>query len=128
MKILKFLPLLAVLVACSGETVTSRIIENNSDKDLKIVIYRNGISSDTVDFIPGQSWQFSVSTKDSGTDEAPDCVRQIDSAYTQITGGGIMTKLIQDPDNWESETEQVKNFPPEYENSCIFSIRNSDIE
>ena len=128
MNVLKFLPLLAVLVACSGETVTNRIIENQSDKNFGMVLYRNGIASDTLDFSAGQSRQFSVSTKDKGTDEAPDCVRQIDSAYFEISGGGIVTKMIQDPENWETETEQVKNFPAEYENSCVFVVRNSDIE
>ncbi len=116
------------LVSCAGETRTSRVIENGSDKNLKMIIYRNGTGSDTLHFSSGQSRQISISTKNSGTDDAPDCANNVDSAFTEIEGGGILTKKIENNNNWTSETDHTKNLPPEYENTCTFRITNSDIE
>lgn len=116
------------LASCSGETVTTRSIKNNSDKNLKIVVYRDGRGSDTLRLDHGQSYQLSVSNSNKGSDEEADCVWEIDSAYTKVEGGGILTKKIQNSDNWDSESEKVKTIPPDYENNCIFNIYNSDIE
>lgn len=122
------LVLLLFLASCSGETVTTRSIKNNSDKHLKMVLYRSGNGSDTLYIDPSQSVQLSVSTTNEGTDEDPDCVWEIDSAYTAIEDGGFLTKKIQLSNNWDSETEKVKTIPPDYENTCTFNIYNSDIE
>lgn len=93
-----------------------------------MVIYKNGIVSDTLTFTPGQSRQISISTKNRGTDDAPDCLNDVDSAYTEIEGGGILTKKIENSNDWMSETDQTKNIPPEYENTCTFRIADADIE
>lgn len=93
-----------------------------------MVVYRDGRGSDTLNIEHGQSYQLSVSTANKGTDEEPDCVWEIDSAYTEVDGGGILIKKIQSSNNWDSESDKVKTIPPDYENSCIFNIYNSDIE
>lgn len=93
-----------------------------------MIVYRFGQGSDTLNIESGQSHQLSISMANKGSDEEPDCVWEIDSAYTKIEGGGILIKKIQDPNNWESESEKVKTIPPDYENSCTFNIYNADIE
>ncbi|NEN24689.1 hypothetical protein G3O08_14370 [Cryomorpha ignava] len=128
MKNLFSIAVLLSLTSCSSETVTTRSIKNNSDKNLKMVVYRNGRGSDTLNIESGQSNQLSITTSNKGSDEEPDCVWEIDSAYTEVDGGGILTKKIQITDNWDSENEKVKTIPPDYENSCIFNIYNADIE
>ena len=116
------------LASCSGETITTRFIKNNSEKHLKIVVYRDGRGSDTLNLDQGKSRQLSVSTSNKGSDEEADCVWEIDSAYAKVEGGGVLTKKIQNTDNWDSESEKVETIPPDYENSCTFNIYNSDIE
>ena len=116
------------MASCAGETVTTRSIKNNSNKNLKMVVYRNGIGGDTLHIESEQTYQLSISTGNKGSDAEPDCVWDIDSAYTEVEGGGFLTKKIQNSGNWDSNNEKVKNIPPDYENSCVFNIYNSDIE
>lgn len=93
-----------------------------------MLVYRNGITGDTINIESGQSHQISISTGNKGSDAEPDCVWEIDSAYAEVEGGGFLNKKIQHSGNWDSETEKVKNIPPDYENTCLFNIYNSDIE
>ena len=93
-----------------------------------MLIYRYGHAGDTLKFAPDQKREISISTMNKGTDEDPDCVFEIDSAWVGIEGGGIFTKKIQNSDNWVSETDHVKRVPPEYENTCIFRINLADFE
>ena len=116
------------LASCGGETSTTRSIQNNTDKDLKMLIYRNGKTRDTLKFTPGEILQISISTSDHGTDEDPDCVLDIDSAWVGIEGGGVFTKKIQNNDSWVSETDHAKRVPPKYENTCTFQINLIDFE
>lgn len=119
---------LILLASCGGETVTTRSIQNNTDKDIKVLLYRAGTARDTLIFTPEQIIQITISTSDKGSDESPDCVFDIDSAWVGIEGGGVFTKKIQDNDNWISETDHTKKIPPTYENTCTFQINIGDFE
>ncbi len=121
--------LLAILVSCKGETTTTRHIENLSDRELKMLIYRFGVpQGDTIHILPSKKVRISITTSDSANEEAPECAARIDSAATLVTGGGTLTKHIGMNRNWEVETEQVNDWPKEYEHSCVFTIRNTDID
>jgi|GEM_PF-2234695 len=122
------LSILLFLVSCQGETTTLRNIENRSDKDLKMLIYRFGVASgDTLHVDAGQTKRISLTTSDTAQEEAPACVERIDSAYTEVVGGGTLTKKIQFDSNWTSETEASDGLPQDYSHTCTFVIRNSDI-
>lgn len=108
--------------------MTTRSIHNNTDKDLEMLLYRNGKARDTLKFAPEQIRQISISNSNKGTDEDPDCVSDIDSAWVGIEGGGVFTKKIQDSNNWISESDHTKKVPPTYENTCIFRISLTDFE
>lgn len=117
-----------LLASCGGETVTTRSIHNNTDKDLKMTLYRYGNPGDTLKFAPEQKREISISTYDQGSDEDADCVFDLDSAWVEIEDEGVFTKKIQDNNNWISESEHTKRVPPTYENTCIFRINLSDFE
>lgn len=119
---------LIFLASCGGETVTTRSIQNNTGKDLKMFFYQSGKARDTLYFAPAEIRQISISTSNKGTDEDPDCVFDIDSAWAGIEGGGAFTKKIQDNNSWTSESDHVKRIPPTYENTCVFQINLSDFE
>ena len=93
-----------------------------------MILYRYGNPGDTLKFAPEQKREISISTSDKGTDDDPDCVFDIDSAWVHMEDGGKFTKKIQDSNNWISETDQVKHIPPQYENTCVFEINASDFE
>jgi len=93
-----------------------------------MVLYRFGNPGDTLNFAPDQKRDISVTTSNKGSDEEPDCVFGIDSAWVGIEGGGKFTKRIEDNNNWTSESEREKIAPPTYANTCVFHIYLSDFE
>ncbi|MCA1762722.1 MAG: hypothetical protein LC664_07000 [Flavobacteriales bacterium] len=116
------------LIACSGESNTSRTIKNSSEKEIKIVIYRFGIpSNDTIKLNPGEERVISLQNSNSGSEDPPDCAARLDSAWSWVEGGGMLNKRIQNTSDWDVETERVKTLPPEYEHTCVFEIEDSDI-
>jgi len=124
------LPLIAlILVSCNGGSDTSREIENKTEKNIKLLLFNNGIQrGDTLFLDPGERQQISLRSDDDTSGDEPDCAYGINSAEWFIEGGGDMTKLIQQDRNWDVETEKVKNVPIRYEHTCVFTIRSADIE
>jgi hypothetical protein len=121
--------LFLAIISCSGETQNSRSIENQSGKDLKMVIFQNGFSNmDTLVLEAGSSATISRGTSNRAEEEAPDCAERTDSARTEVVGGGTLVKNIGLSSNWEVESEQTKTVPREFEHTCRFIIRDSDIE
>lgn len=125
-----FLPLIALfLVACNGGSDTSRIIENKTEKSIKMLLFNNGIKrGDTLVLDPSERQEVSIESDNDTSGDEPDCADRIDSAQTFVEGGGELTKLIQWDKNWEVETKKVKNIPVRYEHTCVFTIRPGDIE
>jgi len=118
----------AALISCSGESNTSRTLKNSSGKTVKLVIYRFGIpSNDTIVLNPGGQKVISLQNANSGSEDPPDCSARLDSAWSEVVGGGSLTKKIQNESEWDVETEKVKILPPEYEHTCTFEINNADI-
>lgn len=116
------------LTAFSGESNTSRTIKNSSEKEIRIVIYRFGIpSNDTIKLFPDDERVISLQNSTTGSEEPPDCTARLDSAWCWVQDGGVLSKRIQNTSDWDVETERVKTLPPEYEHTCIFEIRDSDI-
>lgn len=93
-----------------------------------MVFYQNGWARDTLKFAPNEIRQISITTYSEGSDEDPDCLLDIDSAWVRIDSAGVFTKKIQDSGNWISESDQAKKVPPTYENTCVFQINLSDFE
>ncbi len=120
--------ILLMLVSCQGETTTVHNIENRSNKDIKILVYRFGAPlGDTLRLNSGQTKRLTLTTSDTAQEESPPCAEGIDSAYSEIAGGGTLTKEIQFDFNWASETEATDGLPQDYNHTCTFVIRNSDI-
>lgn len=117
-----------LLIGCSGETITLRNIKNSSEDTLRFQLYRNGgFLTDTILLLPAKTHQISITTGNRAQEDAPDCSDRIDSAYYEVFGGGTVTKEIRFNRNWETESEQTKTVPPEYEHTCTFTILDSDI-
>ena len=128
----KFLIIVIVVVpgmfGCSAESTSIKDIENASSDTLRYLLFRNGGTiSDTVLLFPGMSKHIAAGTLEGANREAPQCNEFIDSAWFDVLGGGSVTKLIQENDNWELVGKQTKNIPVEYEYTCTFTIRDSDI-
>jgi len=124
------LPLIIFLLAsCDGGSDTSRVVENETEKTIKMLLFNSGIQrGDTLILDPGERQQVSIESDNDTSGDEPDCADRIDSAQTFIEGGGRLTKLIQWDRNWEVETEKVKNIPVKYEHTCVFTINSGDIE
>lgn len=127
----KHLPLLLIttlLISCSGETVTTRTIDNQSDKEIKFLFYRFGFQQgDTVRVGPRSERRISLNTTDKALDEAPNCAERIDSAYVEVVGGGTLMKDISRDIFWTSTSEESDGLPREISYECVFLIRNTDI-
>jgi hypothetical protein len=124
------LPIIIVFLAsCDGGSDTSRVVENKTEKSIKMLLFNKGIQrGDTLVLDPGERQQVSIESDNDTSGDEPDCAYRIDSAQTFIEGGGQLIKLIQWDRNWEVETEKVKNIPVRYEHTCVFIIRPADIE
>ena len=124
------LPLIILILAsCDGGSDTRRDIENKTEKNIKLLLFNNGLQrGDTLFLDPGERQQISIKSDNDTSGDEPDCADRIDSAEWFIEDGGEMTKLIQQDRNWDVETEKVKNVPVRYEHTCIFVIRSNDIE
>jgi hypothetical protein len=117
-----------LLISCSGETVTTRTIDNQSNKEIKFLFYRFGYGQgDTVRVAPGTEKRISLSTTDKALDEAPGCAERIDSAYVEVVGGGTLLKDISRDIFWTSTSEESDGLPREVSYECVFLIRNTDI-
>jgi hypothetical protein len=124
------LPIIIVFLAsCDGGSDTSRVVENKTEKSIKMLLFNKGLQrGDTLVLDPGERQQVSIESDNDTSGDEPDCADRIDSAQTFIEGGGQLIKLIQWDRNWEVETEKVKNIPVRYEHTCVFIIRPADIE
>lgn len=124
------LPAIIILLAsCNGGSDTSRVVENKTEKSIKMLLFNKGLQrGDTLVLDPGERQQVSIESDNDTSGDEPDCADRIDSAQTFIEGGGQLTKLIQWDRNWEVETEKVKNVPVRYEHTCVFIIRPGDVE
>jgi len=117
-----------LFVACNGSSDTSRIISNQSQYELKIVLFGGGGRlSDTLVFAPGQARTVSQKTDSAAQEEENDCSERYDSMFARAADTLLINKLIQRNSNWDVETDQTKQIPREFEHSCTFVIRNSDI-
>jgi hypothetical protein len=116
------------VVGCSGETTTSREITNQSSQEVVIQLYSNGQSyGDSIILAPGDFDQFSVKTYNKAQEDEDACAYSIDSAYTRTSNGGKVTKDFSNNSNWDVESDKTKEIPAEYEHTCVFTIRDSDI-
>ncbi len=117
-----------ILPSCSGETVTSKYIDNQTDRDIGFVFYRYGYAQgDTLTVQAGSRKRISQSTRDKGEEIAPPCAEFIDSAAVSIEGGGTLSNNIAQEKYWTVETEQVRNMPPEYNHTCTYIIKQVNI-
>ena len=125
---LVFILLFILITGCSGETNYETFIRNNSEKDIKILLYNNGFPrGDTLNLTPNSSKLVSRGNSSSAEEEEPDCADRIDSAFVEIIGGGTLEKDISNGANWEIKTDQTQSIPRKFDHECTFIIRNSDI-
>lgn len=119
---------LMMLASCSGETSYESFIENNSDREINVLLYNNGFPrGDTLRLTPNSTKSISRGSSSQAEEEEPDCAERIDSAFVEISGGGILQKDISDGSNWDVETDQTQTIPRKFDHECTFTIRNSDI-
>jgi hypothetical protein len=120
--------LLILLTSCSGETSYETFIRNNSDRDVKILLYNNGAPrGDTLFLTSNSSESISRGSSNQAEEDEPDCAERIDSAYVEISGGGALEKDISEGSNWEVETDQTQHIPRKFDHECTFTINDSDI-
>lgn len=125
---LLFILILILFTGCSGETNYETFIRNNTEKDIKILLYNNGFPrGDTLRVAPNSSKLVSRGNSSSAEEEEPDCADRIDSAFVEIAGGGVLEKEISNSSNWEVKTDQTQNIPRKFDHECTFTINDTDI-
>jgi hypothetical protein len=125
---LLFILLLLLITGCSGETNYETFIRNNTEKDIKILLYNNGFQrGDTLRVGPNSSKLVSRGNSSNADEEEPDCAERIDSAFVEIVGGGVLEKDISKSSNWEVKTDQTQSIPRKFDHECTFTINDSDI-
>jgi hypothetical protein len=116
------------LASCNGESVTTKNIDNRSDRELKFAIYRFGYQQgDTIVVPAGTKKRIGMITSDQASEDAPSCASNIDSAQVVVSGGGSLSRNIAKDQNWTTESEQTSAIPLKYNHECNFVVLQSHI-
>ena len=129
-KVLKYiLPglYLLSLVACESETTYTTRITNYSNDTIGMSLYTAHETEPTLLFLtPGKSHTLSASSQEEGSEDIPDCSREIDSADISVFSGKTLFKDILDPDDWSHRMISTKGGRL-VDHYCDFEIHQSDV-
>lgn len=118
--------LLFMVAACNPYTSWDKTVVNDSSKS--VILYTTdsgGGFTFTDSVIIGPSSSFLIySFGDITKIESADCDLFLSRLSVQTDTGFVITKDIQDPNNWTSNT---KSTDEGYDHSCIYTITDADI-
>ena len=117
--------LVFLLFSCEGGTDLIKQIDNNSEEQISIIVFNNYYQrSDTIHMSPNSSHEYysGGSIGQFFTDYM--CLDEVDSIQVIIHNQKVLTKDIEDLNNWTLSSNGKRNVT----HRCNFFINASDIQ
>lgn len=120
-------PLLLFFCSCDPGSKTERILQNNTDKDIRIYFFHQSVydyPKDTILAKANSKTQLFITSGIGGSPNPINPVNRIDSIHTSIDGA-VLKKDMMNPDNWDNLIQKQKR---SYNHFYTFTVNKEDIE